>query len=69
MTSLAVAKELIFTARMIDGDEALKHGIVNYSVPQNAAGDAAFVKALEISRLINQNVSNCILYLLNFISF
>lgn len=57
VTTLAVAKELIFTARLIDGDEALKHGIVNYSVEQNSAGDAAFVKALDLARQINKNVS------------
>lgn len=45
-----IAKELIFTARVITGDEAEKMGIVNYCV-QNS-----YEKALEVARQIKINV-------------
>ncbi|RAL53705.1 hypothetical protein DM860_015433 [Cuscuta australis] len=44
------AKDLIYTARKINGKEALSMGLVNYCVP---AGEAR-LKALEIARDINQ---------------
>ncbi|CAH1784716.1 unnamed protein product, partial [Owenia fusiformis] len=51
----AIAKELIFTARVIDGDEACKIGLVNHSVPQNEAGDAAYQRAVELAQEILPN--------------
>ncbi|KAK3103239.1 hypothetical protein FSP39_017747, partial [Pinctada imbricata] len=48
----AKAKELIFAARVFDGSEAEKMGVVNHSVPQNEEGDAAFQKSLELAREI-----------------
>ncbi|XP_055622144.1 methylglutaconyl-CoA hydratase, mitochondrial [Toxorhynchites rutilus septentrionalis] len=51
----AVAKELIFTARQITGEEAKSLGIANYAVQQNKLGDAAFQKALELAGEIVPN--------------
>lgn len=49
------AKELIFTARILDGKEAFELGIVNHVVEQNENSTAAFNKALEIAREILPN--------------
>ena len=46
----AIAKDIIFTGRKIDGKEALSLGLVNYCVP---AGEA-YSKALAIAHDINQ---------------
>lgn len=51
----ALAKELIFTARILNGKEAKEYGIVNHCVNENSEGDAAFQKALEIAREILPN--------------
>nr|CAD7404011.1 unnamed protein product [Timema cristinae]CAD7434920.1 unnamed protein product [Timema monikensis] len=51
----AVAKELIFTGRIMDGEESWNLGVVNHVVEQNKEGDAAFQKALEIAREIVPN--------------
>lgn len=48
----SLAKELIFTARVIDGVQAEKIGLVNHAVEQNDNGDAAYLKAEEIAREI-----------------
>lgn len=53
--SPALAKELIFTARVFSGEEACKMGIVNYSVPQNDTNDAAFCRALKLAEEILPN--------------
>ena len=55
----AKAKELIFTARVLNGEEAAEIGLVEYAVPQNEAGDAAFQKALEIAKEIAKKVTLC----------
>lgn len=51
----ARAKELIYTARVLDGEEALSIGLVNRAVPQNKTGDAAYQEALSIAREILPN--------------
>lgn len=48
----SLAKELIFTARVLNGSEAHKLGIVNHMVEQNQNGDAAYLRALELGREI-----------------
>ena len=52
----SVAKELIFTARVIDGGEGQKMGLVNHSVEQNSAGDAAYLRAIELAAEIAPQV-------------
>ena len=51
----SIAKELIFTARVISGEEAGKIGLVNHSVPQNDTGDAAYDKAIKLTQEIIPN--------------
>lgn len=51
----AKAKELIYTARLIDGEQAMKIGLINQVVPQNKEGDAAYQSALSIAREILPN--------------
>jgi len=51
----SIAKELIFTGRVVDGSEAHKLGIVNYVVNQNDAGNAAYLRALELAAQITPN--------------
>lgn len=51
----AFAKELIFTAKTLTGAEAMKMGLVNYTVKQNCEGNAAYLKALELAREIVPN--------------
>ena len=52
----SVAKELIFTARIIDGKQAASLGIVNHVVEQNEAGDAAYQRSLQLAQEIAPNV-------------
>ncbi|KAG4066735.1 hypothetical protein HA402_012802 [Bradysia odoriphaga] len=51
----AIAKELIFTARILNGTEATKLGICNHVVEQNSENDAAFNKAIDIATEILPN--------------
>lgn len=51
----AKAKELIYTARILDGKQACMIGLVNEAVPQNKTGDAAYQTALSIAREILPN--------------
>lgn len=51
----ALAKELIFTARVLNGTEAKELGICNHVVPQNESSDAAYNRALEIAKEILPN--------------
>ncbi|KAL2301924.1 hypothetical protein Nmel_011325 [Mimus melanotis] len=49
---VGLAKELIFTGRQIDGEQAASMGLVNHSVPQNSEGDAAYQRALTLAKEI-----------------
>mmetsp|Transcript_17670 Transcript_17670/g.26475 ORF Transcript_17670/g.26475 Transcript_17670/m.26475 type:complete len:288 (-) Transcript_17670:180-1043(-) len=51
----AKAKELIFSAAIVQGSEAVTFGLVDKSVPQNDEGDAAVVAACELAKLILAN--------------
>lgn len=46
---------MIFTARVIDGEEATRLGVCNYVVQQNPNHDAAYLKAIEIAEEILPN--------------
>ncbi|OWR52390.1 Enoyl-CoA hydratase domain-containing protein 2 [Danaus plexippus plexippus] len=50
-----IAKELIFTSRIVKGLEAKDLGIVNHVVPQNSSKNAAYDKAISIAREIILN--------------
>lgn len=56
MVGIGKAKELIFTAKVLTGQEASQIGIVEHVVAQNGTSDAAYEKALEIAKLIIGNV-------------
>ncbi|XP_014777452.1 methylglutaconyl-CoA hydratase, mitochondrial [Octopus bimaculoides] len=48
----SLAKELIFSSRVLDGNQAAAIGLVNHVVEQNDAGDAAYLRAEELAREI-----------------
>lgn len=48
----SIAKELIFTGRAISGEEAKEIGLVNHSVDQNAGGDAAYLRTVDLAAKI-----------------
>uniref|UniRef100_UPI00398E78BB enoyl-CoA hydratase domain-containing protein 2, mitochondrial n=1 Tax=Pristiophorus japonicus TaxID=55135 RepID=UPI00398E78BB len=52
LVGIGMAKELIFTGRQIDGEQAVSMGLVNDSVIQNDLGDAAYHKALDLAKEI-----------------
>ncbi|KAM4808737.1 methylglutaconyl-CoA hydratase, mitochondrial [Rhinophrynus dorsalis] len=47
---VAVAKELIFAARILDGNEAKSLGLVSHVVEQNEKGDAAYRRAVALAQ-------------------
>lgn len=51
----AIAKELIYTSRILSGTEAKELNICNHVVSQNEQGDAAFQKAVDIAAEILPN--------------
>lgn len=55
LVGVPVAKELIFTGRVLDGKEAHSLGLVNHVVDQNKEGDAAYHRALDLAGEIAVN--------------
>lgn len=53
--NVALAKELIFTARVFNGKEAQEMSVVNHAVEQNENKDAAYLKALQLAEEILPN--------------
>lgn len=53
--NVSLAKELIFTARVFNGQEAQEMGVVNHAVEQNETKDAAYLKALQLAEEILPN--------------
>ncbi|KAI4502691.1 hypothetical protein M0802_002603 [Mischocyttarus mexicanus] len=51
----AIAKELIYAARILNGQQAKNIGLINEVVPQNKNGDAAYQAALLLAREILPN--------------
>merc|ERR1719494_1390166 len=51
----ARARELIYTARVLKGQEAAELGLVNHCVEQNSDGDAAYQRSLQLAREILPN--------------
>ncbi|XP_049752540.1 methylglutaconyl-CoA hydratase, mitochondrial isoform X2 [Loxodonta africana] len=47
---MSLAKELIFSARVLDGQEAKAIGLISHVLEQNKEGDAAYKKALDLAR-------------------
>ncbi|XP_061481785.1 methylglutaconyl-CoA hydratase, mitochondrial isoform X2 [Rhineura floridana] len=47
---VSLAKELIFSARVVDGEEAKSIGLISHVVEQNEAGDAAYIRALALAK-------------------
>ncbi|GAB0206942.1 mitochondrial enolase superfamily member 1 [Grus japonensis] len=47
---VSLAKELIFSARIVDGEVAKSVGLISHVVEQNEAGDAAYRRALVLAR-------------------
>lgn len=55
IVGIARAKELIFTAKVLDARKAAEIGLVNEVVEQNSRGDAAYGRTLEIAQKIASN--------------
>lgn len=51
----SLAKELIFTGRIFNGEDAHKMGIANYCVQQNDNNDSAYLKAVQLAEEILPN--------------
>lgn len=47
---MSLAKELIFAARVLDGQEAKAVGLISHVLEQNQEGDAAYKKALDLAK-------------------
>ena len=53
----AIAKELIFTGKVMTSDEAFTLGVINHSVSQNDEGNASYLKCLDIAEHILDKVT------------
>ena len=60
VVGIGKAKELIFTAKVLSGQEAAIIGLVEEAVPQNSDSDAAYLKALQIAKEISSKVILCL---------
>ncbi|XP_020832349.1 methylglutaconyl-CoA hydratase, mitochondrial isoform X1 [Phascolarctos cinereus] len=47
---MSLAKEMIFSARVLDGQEAKSIGLISHVLEQNEKGDAAYRKALALAK-------------------
>lgn len=56
LVGIGKAKELIFTASVLTGQEAFNVGLVEHVVSQNSTLDAAYEKAQEVAKAIVKNV-------------
>jgi enoyl-CoA hydratase/carnithine racemase len=50
LTGMRKTKELLFTAKFIDGNEAERLGLVNQAVPAAELEDAAWAMATDVAR-------------------
>ncbi|XP_067839343.1 methylglutaconyl-CoA hydratase, mitochondrial isoform X2 [Heptranchias perlo] len=50
IVGVSLAKELIFSGRVLDGIEAKAVGLVSHTVEQNETGDAAYHRALSLAK-------------------
>lgn len=55
VVGVAKARELIYTARILNGKQAEDIGLVNHCVEQNEAGDAAYLRSLALAKEILPN--------------
>jgi len=55
VVGVAKARELIYTARILNGKEAEDIGLVNHCVEQNEVGDAAYLRSLALAKEILPN--------------
>ncbi|XP_039290513.1 methylglutaconyl-CoA hydratase, mitochondrial isoform X2 [Nilaparvata lugens] len=55
LVGASLAKELVFTGRIINSETACEKGIVNHVVPQNDQGNAAYCKAVQVAEEILPN--------------
>ena len=60
LVGIGKAKELVFTAKILDGVEAADIGLVEQAVTQNENGDAAYLKARELAKEICSKVRTVI---------
>ncbi|KAJ8953937.1 hypothetical protein NQ318_019177 [Aromia moschata] len=51
----SIAKELIFSAKVIDGKRAERIGLINHIVDQNENGNSAYIKSLDLAEEILPN--------------
>ena len=56
LVGIGKAKEMIFTARVVTGEEAADMGLVEHVVSQNEDSNAAYLKALEVAKEIRDKV-------------